>query len=522
MIAFRPRLTPKIQFSNRLQIRLAMNIRSQKTHSIFKCWVTFVAFAVCSTRLAAADPYESPNGPPNAAPIVIEAKSAERVDLGAVADWLANMSPAAKRGYKHLTESAYLPTGLDDEVAAELGNMLAKREARGANVEATELTPLSREQVLDYYGMTTRPGDEASGKPLQYVVTEKSEWVMNCLTCHGGSVYGTTLPGVPNNSIQLQTFIEDVRTAKLKLGKPLGHMDLGSMFIPLGSTAGTTNAVMFGVGLMHFRDADLNVLPVQSSPKMIHHDMDPPAWWLMHRKSRIYADGFAQKGHRSLMQFMMVRENGPEKFREWESDYQDVLTFIESLRPPKYPHAIDNALAERGRTLFNETCSRCHGTYGDGSKFPEHLVPIEEIGTDRVRLDALSPTNRARYRDSWFAHYGEQETWTDPQGYMAQPLDGIWASAPYFHNGSVPTLWHVLNPQDRPSVWRRTEEAFDSQRVGLTVEELTEVPRRIGDAAAKRTYFDTRASGKSAAGHDFPLELTPEERTAVLEYLKTL
>ena len=473
--------------------------------------VMLVVFALLGSRVAVA--VEPPKLP---------VENLERVELTEVPAWLNAMSPAAKRGYRHLLESAYLPAGLDEEVANELATLLATREAKSTKADLKEVAPLSRDQVLSYYGLTSRPGDDDASKPLQYVVTEKSEWVMNCFTCHGGSVYGTTMPGAPNNAIQLQTFIEDVRTAKLRLGKPLGHMEIGSVFIPLGSTAGTTNAVMFGVGLMHFRDADLNVLPVKSSPKMIHHDMDPPAWWLMHRKSRIYADGFAQKGHRGLMQFMMVRENGPEKFREWESDFKDVLAFIESLRPPKYPHAVDAALAERGRLVFNESCSRCHGTYGDGSKHPENLIPIEEIATDRVRLDALSEANRTGYGASWFAHHGEQETWTDPQGYMAPPLDGVWASAPYFHNGSVPTLWHVLNPPDRPVVWRRTTEAIDERRVGLTVEELGEVPRRIGDAALKRTYFDTRVLGKSAGGHDFPLELTNDERSAVLEYLKTL
>ncbi len=458
---------------------------------------------------------------------VVEAAAAssradDRVDLKDVAKWLDQLSPAAQRGYRHLIESNYLPAGLDEAVADELGVALAKRKSKADGENASDAEPLSRAQVLDYYGMTLRPGDASGKKPLQYVVTEKSEWVMNCFTCHGGSVYGTTMPGAPNNKIQLQTFIEDVRTAKLKLGKPLGHMEIGSVFIPLGSTAGTTNAVMFGVGLMHFRDADLNVLPVNSSPRMVHHDMDPPAWWLMHRKSRIYADGFAQKGHRGLMQFMMVRENGPEKFREWEADFRDVLEFIESLRPPKYPLAVDAQLAAKGRAIFNESCSQCHGTYGDGSTHPERLIPIDEIGTDRVRLDALTKANRAGYGASWFAHYGEQETWSDPQGYVAPPLDGVWASAPYFHNGSVPTLWHVLNPTDRPVVWRRTAEELDEERVGLQVETLDEVPRRIGDAALKRSYFDTRVAGKSAAGHDFSLELTAEERLAVLEYLKTL
>lgn len=451
------------------------------------------------------------------------AETGSHVELNQIPAWLNQMSPAAKRGYRHLVDSVYLPADLDEEVADELARLLAGRQAKAKDLPAdADAPPLSRDELLTHYGLTTRPDDVSSGKPLQYVVNDKSQWVMNCFACHGGSVYGTTMPGAPNNNYQLQSFVEDIRTAKLKLGKPLGHMEIGSMFMPLGTTAGTTNAVMFGVALMHFRDAELNVLPLRPGPAMAHHDMDPPAWWLMHRKTRIYADGFAQKGHRGLMQFMLVRENGPEKFREWENDFRDVLAFIESLRPPRYPASVDSELAERGRIAFNDNCSRCHGTYGDGSKYPELLVPIDEVQTDRVRLDALSAKHRSGYGKSWFAHYGEQETWDKPEGYMAPPLDGVWASAPYFHNGSVPTLWDVLNPDDRPRVWHRTSNELDRRKVGLTVESLEAIPSRLKDAYSKRTYFDTRVQGKSASGHDFPRELSKEQRIEVLEYLKTL
>ena len=50
-------------------------------------------------------------------------------------------------------------------------------------------------------------------------------------------------------------------------------------------------------------NADLNLLPLDLPPRMIHHDHDAPAWWLMHKKQRLYSDGFAQKGPRALMQF---------------------------------------------------------------------------------------------------------------------------------------------------------------------------------------------------------------------------
>jgi hypothetical protein len=152
------------------------------------------------------------------------------------------------------------------------------------------------------------------------------------------------------------------------------------------------------------------------------------------------------------------------------------------------------------------------------------MVPIETIGTDRARYDALSAAHRRGYGESWFGHFGKQKTIESPAGYVAPPLDGIWASAPYFHNGSVPTLWHVLHVSQRPAIWRRTSIAgYDEQRVGLVVETLDKLPdAAANDQRLRREYFQTKAFGKSAAGHEFVEELSEEEKTAVLEYLKTL
>ena len=142
-----------------------------------------------------------------------------------------------------------------------------------------------------------------------------------------------------------------------------------------------------------------------------------------------------------------------------------------------------------------------------------------------MRLTALGVSGRKKYARSWFAHAnedGEQTTVVDPDGYVAPALDGIWASAPYFHNGSVPTLWHLLNPSKRPDVWRPISEEFDNEKVGLTTKVELKVPFTELDAAIRRSYFDTSRFGKSNSGHDYPAELTDTERRAVLEYLKTL
>jgi len=125
------------------------------------------------------------------------------------------------------------------------------------------------------------------------------------------------------------------------------------------------------------------------------------------------------------------------------------------------------------------------------------------------------------YGKTWFGHHGEQLTLADVDGYVAPPLDGLWASAPYFHNGSVPTLWDVLYPDDRPIIWRRTQRGLDSEKMGLKVESFEKLPR-IVKPAERRWYFDTQQPGKSAKGHDYPNALSESDKSDLLEYLKTL
>jgi mono/diheme cytochrome c family protein len=427
----------------------------------------------------------------------------------------------AQRGFRLLVDKPYLPPDFDQETFEAVWKQWPERlrsQAEKASLAERRAMAFSR------YGLTPRPDDP--DKPLQYVVDEQGSWTMNCFACHGGTIpdgHGGSRvwPGAPNSHLALQTLTEETRAAKPDLQKPFSRMDLGSVFVPLGSTNGTTNAVMFGVVLMAYRDPNLVVHKDRPMPKMVHHDMDAPAWWHFKRKKMIYIDGFAEKGHRGLMQFMLVPQNGPEKFRGWEQDFRDVFAYISSVEPPKYPYKIDEQLAERGRASFNRVCANCHGTYGPSGNYPEKLVPIDEIETDRVRLDALTPTNRDAYGQSWFTHFGKLANIADPGGYVAPPLDGVWASAPYLHNGSVPTLWHLLNPSKRPAVWRRRGDGYDVDRVGPEIETFHDLPSDVTEGWQRRQYFDTRAFGKSAAGHDYPDVLTAEEKRAVLEYLKT-
>ncbi len=414
----------------------------------------------------------------------------------------------------------YLPPDFDQEVFDALWTTWPeplRSRAEGATPEQR------RRLAMERYGLDPHPDDPS--RSLQYVRGADGSWTMSCLACHQGQVAGRVIPGLPNSNYALETLTEEVRLVKVKQRKPFGHMDMGSLLLPLGTTNGTTNAVIFGVALMRHRDAELNIIQRPPRFDLVHHDMDAPAWWHYRRRTGIYADGFAPKGHRMLMQFLLVKENGPERFAEWEDEFGRIEQWIESLEPPRWPWAIDAALAERGREVFANHCASCHGTYGPDGNYPERMVALDEIGTDRVRFDSLTLKERGDLNESWFGNHGRDiaslRNREPPTGYVAPPLDGVWATAPYFHNGSVPTLWHVLHPDERPSAWQRTRSGYDQAKVGLEIKTAAAPPAKL-PSAERRTWFDTSKPGKSAAGHDFPDALDEAEKAAVLEYLKSL
>jgi mono/diheme cytochrome c family protein len=254
------------------------------------------------------------------------------------------------------------------------------------------------------------------------------------------------------------------------------------------------------------------------------------------------------------------------------------------LRSPAWPAAmppIDGAKAARGATLYKELCQGCHlpptntdafwtGPWwkqieGKGDRYVDlHQIPINEIGTDPAQ--AVGMANRTVALPASFNNLpdGQKFTsngfglalgqlvqdvtnhWYDTQTppvsaarrdvmnggrpnllrvkleYKARPLDGIWASPPYLHNGAVPTLYALLSPvAERPKRFTLGGREYDPVNAGYR-----------DDAIAGGFVLDTSRPGNSNAGHEFRdapkgggvigRGLSPEERLALIEYLKTL
>jgi hypothetical protein len=95
-------------------------------------------------------------------------------------------------------------------------------------------------------------------------------------------------------------------------------------------------------------------------------------------------------------------------------------------------------------------------------------------------------------------------------GYKARPLDGIWATAPYLHNGSVQSLFQLLLPSgDRKKTFKVGGRQFDTSNVGF-LEDPTGFT------------FETSLPGNSNRGHEYGTSLTNDERHDLVSYLKTL
>jgi mono/diheme cytochrome c family protein len=346
----------------------------------------------------------------------------------------------------------------------------------------------------------------------------------DCLLCHGGSVAGRSYVGLGNSTFDYQSFVEDLAAAQGRRAK------LPFQFC---NVRGTIEAGAFTVALLSLRNPDLTLRP-RPLDLGLRDDLceDTPAWWLLKKKRTMYHTGSGDaRSVRSLMQFMMNPLNPPAVFDREEKTFRDIRAFILSLEPPKYPFPIDRDLARKGAMVFKENCSRCHGTYGAHWTYPNRIVPLAEIGTDPARFHGISNAFFALYNRSWFAH--EQQGWLaddyvgrETAGYQAPPLDGIWATAPYFHNGSVPTVYDVLNSKARPRVFTRSyrtgAEDYDPVKLGWKVQVLDHGPDAAAPEYGRRKVYDTTRPGRHNTGHTFGDRLNESERRAVIEYLKTL
>lgn len=202
--------------------------------------------------------------------------------------------------------------------------------------------------------------------------------------------------------------------------------------------------------------------------------------------------------------------------------FDRVTAWLQDLPPPAYPFPItsDQSVLDRGKALYTEYCASCHDLDGD---MIGEVDPIDAIGTDRHRLDSYTEKLagiQLAYGDGYnwdFQHFNKTN------GYANAPLDGVWARAPYLHNGSVPTLWDLLTPQESRNGGRdffyRGSTVYDPGNVGFRTDIEQEADGR------KPFRYVVSEPGNGNQGHSgtaYGTDLSDDDKHALIEYLKTL
>ncbi len=452
---------------------------------------------------------------------LLEAQKATAGDAKTPTDVFMGLEPSADTGHHIIMNELMAGPVMKVKDIDRLWNVWEEEER--AKAEKADHDELMR-MTFERYGWVKRPEDDVPTLPLGYTTDDKGNIGSNCFSCHGGKVAGVTTPGAGNSHLDLTTLHTDIRRLRAyDRGRDPSRVKevIGPFNTPLNIHKGFTTAVIFPAMIAGAQNPEVGRELAKNPEQLLHHNMNPPPWWNFDKKARIYADAFAPKTPRQLMPFARSLAATDEQFEALESNFVHIYQYIEELEPPKYPFDINQELAAKGKALFESTCADCHGTYGEDGEFPNVVVPIDEIGTDDRRFRAISKEGRLKTNKTWLQYHGEHPLTVESEGYLAQPLNGIWASAPYFHNGAAPTLWAVMNPSLRPKVWKRTENGYDQVKVGHEVEEFDAVPEGLS-SREKRMYYDTSTVGNSKEGHTFPDVLDADEKKAVIEYLKTL
>jgi mono/diheme cytochrome c family protein len=227
-----------------------------------------------------------------------------------------------------------------------------------------------------------------------------------------------------------------------------------------------------------------------------------------------------------------------------KADYSSTIRLINlheldrlasKLRAPKWPKAFGDLNQQRigrGKVIFENRCQKCHSTgesweeslsidtdprrakqfalnVPGGPDFPaaikSELAEIKKAAVDRLPDAERKAILAADMNASAIV-------WRATKKYSGRPLVAVWATAPYLHNGSVPTLEDLLTPAEkRPNRFFVGNREFDPVRVGYVSKAPDGVPNN----------FDVTVEGNGNFGHEFGCDLGRDEKDDLLEYLKS-
>jgi len=487
--------------------------------------------------------------------------------------------------------------------------------------------------------------DGGSGQlPLVYTQIRKADgtWTGQigtkvCVACHNGQIDSAS--GAPDLGTQLAGAgsIGDFAVSGYDFGQAGGGASASSAtsLITISTNRGTGAIDFFQLAFVLFSRGDPELLlnPKILFSQAIGNIKSPPWWNLAYRSQKFHGAILPTDSSRidlaAYYDLTASLGGRDDEALAWNDAHSGPFqVWAETQAPPRYPGPVDTRLAEAGAVLFhakdlwgaglnnpaprpdkgNGSCAGCHGAYSPRYvndptylETPElggiaaYTVPMSVIRTDPVYADAMQSlrnpdgsfpeaTNKQNFLYCGSGAYGDTPDLTPIL--LAPPLWGIWAAAPYLHNGSVPNIRGVLDPnRERPKIWRRVstparpdqqglvvmgydtsfERAYDTENLGWKYESLAcgddgtnpnlvctpgeqegpstaqnalnllyeqigitwNLPRLEGlrmnqQDIENRKIFNTHLYSQGNQGHDFTAVLNDAERRALIEYLKTL
>ncbi|MFM7200096.1 MAG: hypothetical protein ACKO6N_04835 [Myxococcota bacterium] len=448
-----------------------------------------------------------------------------------------------ERGYQLLINGGYIGCGIPLDA-------IKRTQASTPPVPSKLLSilfPLAGEQVFKENDLPGRNADNIGISPT-FNVFESPRGLKvvnsNCLSCHGEYLDGKFIVGLGNRTRDYTQDVSNVarrfpQMAKTELEREeLNILSRATVSIApymQTKTIGVNPAVNMTYALFSFRRAEdyawSDTLTMEPPGKEFPPS-DVPPWWHLKEKGLMFYNGeFGFHHHRVMTLASILCIKGADEMRERDEPFRDLEQYVLSLESPSYPLPIDAGLAERGRDVYEETCARCHGELNEAGK-PEYeakIIEIDKIKTDPALMEQQSGPEHERFRafgeETFVRLYGEGLKVSLNRGYIVPPLSGVWATAPYLHNASVPTLEAVINSKIRPKYWQKLgiyeQNDYDLVHMGVR-HRVRSTGQELAGPFTKRFIYDTTLPGYGNGGHTFGDDLSDTQRQALLEFLKTL
>ena len=388
---------------------------------------------------------------------------------------------------------------------------------------------------------------------------------LGCASCHAGVAYDAqgnpdparAVPGTPNTSLDLESYTQAIFIAMRDHSNGDALLDMADTLFPemdwrervslrwlvfplargrLQELAGRDTALPFPNGLPGATNG-VAALKLQTGTALLGGGTQDrgfvsiPELALRQWRNRLLADGaYATPSGTSdpaelaaITSFFTVPSMGvsPEKAREHIPHAKAIFAWLADYRPPQFPGPLDRDKARRGAAIYATQCAACHGEFeweGDYPTLATFPDWMGDVGTDSLRAEVFDRELAEAVRGS---SYGDMIRVSIGEGYAAPPLAGLWASAPYLHNGSVPTLAALLDPRRRPPRFSVGGHALDWNTVGLRLAEDGGYPDGYVPFSTPQ-WVDTRKRGLGNEGHEFGTDLSEADRAALIEFLKLL